>query len=174
MFFIEGIKNAAPTLAILIAVGALVGTWIAWRYSSDDNILPLRLNKSRLFGIYCVYFVLYCFCRRRQLIYVAATFGVAFMGIGLGMGINPALLAGACVSGSIFGDKLSPFSDTTNLAPAIAGTNLFSHIKPMLWTIRSRICYKWNPLSHIRIKICRQQRQRRSIRTYKGYYSTEL
>lgn len=63
-----------------------------------------------------------------------ATLGVAFMGIGLGLGINPGLTAGMVVSGSIFGDKMSPFSDTTNLAPAVAGTDIFSHIKSMLYT----------------------------------------
>lgn len=134
MFFIEGIKNAAPTLAILIAVGALVGTWIA------GGIVPTIIYYGLdLINPGYLVFIAYILCCIASVVVgssytSAATFGVAFMGIGLGMGINPALLAGACVSGSIFGDKLSPFSDTTNLAPAIAGTNLFSHIKSMLWT----------------------------------------
>ena len=56
------------------------------------------------------------------------------MGIGLGMNINPGLTAGMVVSGAIFGDKMSPFSDTTNLAPAVAGTDIFKHINSMLYT----------------------------------------
>ena len=57
------------------------------------------------------------------------------MAIGYGMDINPALVAGMSVSGAVFGDKMSPFSDTTNMAPAAAGTDVFTHIKSMLWTV---------------------------------------
>jgi NhaC family Na+:H+ antiporter len=62
------------------------------------------------------------------------TIGVALMGIAVGLGINPALTAGAIVAGSYFGDKLSLFSDTTNLAPAAARTNIYDHVGHMLWT----------------------------------------
>ena len=61
--------------------------------------------------------------------------GIAFMAIGYGMDINPALVAGMSVSGAVFGDKMSPFSDTTNMAPATAGIDVFTHIKSMLWTV---------------------------------------
>jgi NhaC family Na+:H+ antiporter len=64
----------------------------------------------------------------------AATVGVALMGVGEGMGLSPAVTAGAIISGAYFGDKLSPLSETTNLAPAVAGTDLFTHIHHMLWT----------------------------------------
>ena len=64
----------------------------------------------------------------------AGTVGVAFIGIAQGLGIPLSHAAGAIVAGSYFGDKLSPFSDTTNLAPIAAGSNLFDHIKHMLWT----------------------------------------
>lgn len=133
-FFVDGIKKAAPTLAILIAVGALVGTWIAGGIVPTIIYYGLEMINPGL-----VVFLAFILCCIASLVVgssytSAATFGVAFMGIGLGMGVDPALLAGACVSGSIFGDKLSPFSDTTNLAPAVAGTDLFSHIRSMLWT----------------------------------------
>ena len=62
------------------------------------------------------------------------TFGVAFMGISIGLGIPPALTAGAVVSGAVIGDKLSPLSDSTNLAAGVCETNLFAHIKSMLYT----------------------------------------
>lgn len=64
----------------------------------------------------------------------AATFGVGFMGIGLGLGIPPEITAGAVISGSIFGDKMSPLSDSTNLASAVAQAELFDHIKSMVYT----------------------------------------
>ncbi|MEC8924411.1 MAG: Na+/H+ antiporter NhaC, partial [Pseudomonadota bacterium] len=64
----------------------------------------------------------------------AATIGVALMGVASGMGLDPAIAAGAIVSGSYFGDKMSPLSDTTNLAPAVSGTELFAHIRYMGYT----------------------------------------
>jgi NhaC family Na+:H+ antiporter len=64
----------------------------------------------------------------------AATVGVAFIGIASGFDMSSAVTAGAVISGAYFGDKLSPLSETTNLAPAVAGTELFAHIRNMLWT----------------------------------------
>jgi NhaC family Na+:H+ antiporter len=64
----------------------------------------------------------------------AATIGVALIGVAAGLGMSPAITAGAIVSGAYFGDKISPVSETTNLAPAVAGSNLFDHIRHMTWT----------------------------------------
>ena len=64
----------------------------------------------------------------------AGTVGVALMGVGAGLGINPAMTAGAVISGSYLGDKMSPMSDTTNLAPAVAEADLFDHIRSMMVT----------------------------------------
>ena len=61
----------------------------------------------------------------------SATVGIALIGIGRAMGIDTGMIAGAVISGAYFGDKLSPLSDTTNLAPAMAGTDLFTHIRYM-------------------------------------------
>src|SRR5699024_9635976 len=63
-----------------------------------------------------------------------STIGIALFGMGSAMGFSPALTAGAIISGAVFGDKMSPLSDSTNLAAAIAGSELFAHIKNMLWT----------------------------------------
>ena len=63
-----------------------------------------------------------------------ATVGVALLGIGSVMGISEGMIAGAIISGAYFGDKMSPLSDTTNLAPAMAGTDLFTHIRYMMYT----------------------------------------
>jgi NhaC family Na+:H+ antiporter len=65
----------------------------------------------------------------------AGTIGVAMIGISIGLGIDPAMTAGAVVSGSYFGDKMSPMSDTTNLAPGVAGSNIFDHIRHMVYTV---------------------------------------
>jgi NhaC family Na+:H+ antiporter len=65
---------------------------------------------------------------------VAGTLGVAFMAVAVGLGLSPAITAGAVISGAYFGDKMSPLSDTTNLAPAVAGSELFAHIRHMTWT----------------------------------------
>ena len=62
------------------------------------------------------------------------TIGIALFGMGITMKMNPALVAGAILSGAIFGDKTSPLSDSTNLASAISGTDLFAHIKNLMWT----------------------------------------
>src|SRR5690606_41700314 len=64
----------------------------------------------------------------------SATVGIALVGIGNALGINPGMTAGAVISGAYFGDKMSPLSDTPNLAPAMAGGELFSHIKYMTYT----------------------------------------
>jgi Na+:H+ antiporter, NhaC family len=61
-----------------------------------------------------------------------ATIGVALLGIGINIGIKEGIVAGAIISGAYFGDKMSPLSDTTNLAPAMAGTDLFTHIRYMV------------------------------------------
>ena len=63
---------------------------------------------------------------------LSATMGVALMGIGFGLGMNPAITAGAIISGAYFGDKMSPLSDTTNLAPAMSGTDVMTHVRFML------------------------------------------
>ncbi|HEX2140383.1 MAG TPA: Na+/H+ antiporter NhaC, partial [Woeseiaceae bacterium] len=64
----------------------------------------------------------------------AGTLGVALIGVAMGLGLSPAIAAGAVISGAYFGDKMSPLSDTTNLAPAVAGSELFEHIRHMAWT----------------------------------------
>lgn len=64
-----------------------------------------------------------------------ATLGVAFIGIGTGLGMNLGLVGGMVLSGAMFGDKMSPFSDTTNLAPAVSGTTVYKHIGSMIYTV---------------------------------------
>jgi len=115
-------------------VGALIGTWIlsgtvpAMIYWGLDILSP---------GIFLVATTIICSIvslATGSSWTTAGTVGIALIGIGKGLGIPIEVVAGAIISGAYFGDKMSPLSDTTNLAPAMAGTNLFDHVKHMIYT----------------------------------------
>ena len=123
-----------PAILILLLIGSLAGTWMlsgvvpAMIYYGLDIINP----KMFLFTAVVVSSVVSVATGSSWS--TIATIGVALLGIGKAIGINEAMVAGAIVSGAYFGDKVSPLSDTTNLAPAMAGTDLFTHIKYMMYT----------------------------------------
>lgn len=130
----KGIIAALPAILILIIVGLLIGVWIA------SGVVPVMIFyglKILAPGYFLVATVLIC-----ALISLAtgsswstaATVGLAMMGVGQALAIPPGMTAGAVISGAYFGDKMSPLSDTTNLAPAVAGTDLFTHIRHMVYT----------------------------------------
>ncbi len=131
---IEGISTAMGAMLILLAVGALIGTWLMAGTVPAMIYFGLKLLHPQFF------FVATCLiCAVASLSIgsswtVAGTLGVGLMGVALGFGLSPEITAGAVVSGAYFGDKMSPLSDTTNLAPAVAGTDLFTHIRHMAWT----------------------------------------
>ena len=131
---IEGVTKALPAVFILVSVGALVSTWIAAGTIPYLVRLGLEIISPRFFLVTaCI------LCSFASLVTgtswgTMGTMGVALMGVAAGLGISPGAAAGAVVAGAYFGDKLSPFSDTTNLAPIAAQCNLFDHIKHMLWT----------------------------------------
>ena len=130
----QKIAKGMPAILILITVGAMVGTWMT------SGTIPMMIY----YGVQIVSpkwllvtaFLITC------LVSIAtgtswgsvATMGVALMGIASALGVNPAATAGAVIAGSYFGDKISPLSDTTNLAPLAAGSNLYEHIGHMFWT----------------------------------------
>jgi len=135
---LEGIRNsisdALPALLILLLIGALAGTWLI------SGIVPAMIY----YGLQIVnptYFLIAA-CIVSAIISLAtgsswstiATIGVALLGIGKALGMSEAMVAGAVISGAYFGDKMSPLSDTTNLAPAMAGTDLVTHIRYMTYT----------------------------------------
>ena len=130
-----GFKKTATACMIFIAVGMVVGSWIISGIVPSIIYYGLKLFTPSSF--LALGFIVCCVVSFFTGSSYAAlgTMGIAFMTIGLGMGINPALVAGMSISGAVFGDKMSPFSDTTNMAPAAAGTDVFTHIKSMLWTI---------------------------------------
>ncbi len=131
---IESIKSALPAILILMAVGLLIGSWIA------SGVVPLLIYYG--LKILAPSYFLAASCLSCGLISLAtgsswstaATLGLALIGVGQALGVDPGMTAGAVVSGAYFGDKLSPLSDTTNLAAGAAGADLFEHIRHMLWT----------------------------------------
>ena len=141
---IEGIRNSIsdtlPALIILLLIGALAGTWLI------SGIVPAMIY----YGLQIVnptYFLIAACIVSAVISLVTgsswstiATIGVALLGIGKAIGMSEAMIAGAIISGAYFGDKMSPLSDTTNLAPAMAGVDLFTHIRYMSYTTIPSIC----------------------------------
>ena len=126
---IDGISLGMGAVLILLAVGALIGTWVMSGTVPAMIYYGLNIMSPSIF-----YFAACIICALSALSIgsswtVAGTLGAALMGISVGLGLSPAVTAGAIISGSYFGDKMSPLSDTTNLAPAVSGSNLFSHIR---------------------------------------------
>ncbi len=123
-----------PTLLILYTIGAVMGSWIASGTVPMIIYWGLKLINPALFlTTACIACVITALATGSSWSTIG-TVGVALMGVGMGLGINPAMTAGAVVSGAAFGDKMSPMSDTTNVAPAVSGADLFDHIKAMVTT----------------------------------------
>ncbi len=131
---VKGISMSLGACLILLAVGALIGTWmLAGTVPTLIYYGLALLNPSFFYAAACLICAVVAMSIGSSWT-TAATVGVALMGVSTGMDMSPAITAGAVISGAYFGDKISPLSETTNLAPAVAGTNLFEHIKYMLWT----------------------------------------
>ena len=131
---IKTIGSAMPSMLILLLIGALAGTWLISGVVPIMVFYGLDLINPKLFLLTAVVISGIVSLVTGSSWSTIATIGVALLGIGKTMGFNEAIVAGAIVSGAYFGDKISPLSDTTNLAPAMAGTDLFTHIKYMLFT----------------------------------------
>jgi NhaC family Na+:H+ antiporter len=131
---VEKTTKAMPAILILITVGILIGTWMI------SGTIPMMI----FYGIELInpnYLLITAFLVTAIVSTFtgtswgsAGTIGVAIMGIAMVQGVSLPITAGAVVAGAYFGDKLSPLSDTTNLSPAVAGSNLYEHIKHMLFT----------------------------------------
>ena len=131
---LENLKKVFVPIIILLLVGALAGTWLisgiipamvyyGLQVLSPDIFLPASVVIAAIISI-----------ATGSSWTTSATVGIALIGIGTALGIPSGMIAGAVISGAYFGDKMSPLSDTTNLAPAMAGTDLFTHIKYMAFT----------------------------------------
>jgi NhaC family Na+:H+ antiporter len=131
---VKGISRSLGAILILLAVGSLIGTWMLSGTVPTLIYYGLDLlNPSMFYAATCLICGIVALSIGSSWT-TAATVGVALMGVSIGMGMSAPITAGAIISGAYFGDKISPLSETTNLAPAIAGTNLFEHIQYMLWT----------------------------------------
>ena len=131
---VESISSAMGALIVLLLIGSLAGTWMMSGIVPSMIYYGLKILNPTIF-----LFAACIICSIVSLVTgsswsTIATIGIAMLGIGSALGIHQGLIGGAIISGAYFGDKMSPLSDTTNLAPAMAGSDLISHIKYMMWT----------------------------------------
>ncbi len=131
---VNSISSAMSSILILLLIGALAGTWLI------SGIVPVMiyyglqiLNPTFFLIAACVVCALVSLATGSSWSTIA-TVGIALLGIGQTLGLQEGVVGGAIISGAYFGDKMSPLSDTTNLAPAMAGTDLFTHIRYMAYT----------------------------------------
>lgn len=131
---VKGISTALVAIIILLLVGALIGTWIL------SGIVPTMIYYGLNLLSPDYFYVASCIICAVVAISigsswtVAGTIGISLVAMAMAMDLSVEITAGAIISGAYFGDKMSPLSDTTNLAPAVTGTDLFAHIHHMLWT----------------------------------------
>nr|WP_170177428.1 Na+/H+ antiporter NhaC family protein [Lactiplantibacillus modestisalitolerans] len=130
----EGIDKGIVPIFIFILIGAMISTWIA-----AGTIPTLMVIGFKLINIQWFLPSVFIVCTLvgtavGSAFTVTSTVGIAFFGMGVTMNLNPALVAGAIISGGVFGDKLSPLSETNNLASAVVDTDLFAHIKHIMWS----------------------------------------
>ena len=131
---VNSISSAMSAILILLLIGSLAGTWLL------SGIVPAMiyyglqiLNPTIFLFAACVVCAVVSLATGSSWSTVA-TVGIALLGIGKALGLSEGIIGGAIISGAYFGDKMSPLSDTTNLAPAMAGTDLFTHIRYMTYT----------------------------------------
>ncbi|MFU8815253.1 MAG: Na+/H+ antiporter NhaC [Pseudomonadales bacterium] len=131
---VNGIATAMPAMLILFSVGSLIGVWML------SGTVPSMIYYGLLLLDPAVFYPASCLlCAVVALSIgsswtVAGTVGVALVGVAAALGLSVEITAGAVISGAYFGDKMSPLSDTTNLAPAVTGVDIFTHIRHMAWT----------------------------------------
>ncbi|MDH3642333.1 MAG: Na+/H+ antiporter NhaC [Gammaproteobacteria bacterium] len=131
---VAGISTALPAIMILFSVGSLIGVWML------SGTVPTMIYYGLLLLDPGVFYAACCLlCAVTALSIgsswtVAGTLGVGLVGVAAGLGLSVEITAGAIISGAYFGDKMSPLSDTTNLAPAVTGIDIFTHIRHMTWT----------------------------------------
>ena len=130
----ENVKSTTGALLILLMVGALSGTWLISGIIPSMIYYGLQILNPTIFLVATVIICSIISIATGSSWTTSATVGIALIGIGSALGISLGMTAGAVLSGAYFGDKLSPMSDTTNLAPAMAGGDLFGHIKYMTIT----------------------------------------
>lgn len=132
--FIATIAGTMQAIIILAIIGMIIGTWILGGIVPTLIFYGLKVLSPAFFLIASMLLCSIVSLATGSSWTTAGTVGIALMGVAAGLGVPGPMAAGAIISGAYFGDKLSPLSDTTNLAPAMAGSNLFDHIKHMFYT----------------------------------------
>lgn len=132
---LNSIDGAMQACLILLAVGCLIGTWIEGGVVPTMICYGLMLLKPGIFLMATCIICAIVSLSTGSSWTTAGTVGIALIGVSSGLGIPLPITAGAIISGAYFGDKMSPLSDSTILAPAMAGSNLFDHIRHMVWTV---------------------------------------
>lgn len=131
---VDGISIALAAMLILLMVGALVGAWILSGTVPTMIYYGLQLLSPEYFYVATCAICAIVALSIGSSWTTAGTVGIGLIGVSQGLGLSIEITAGAIISGAYFGDKMSPLSDTTNLAPAVTGTDLFTHIRHMVWT----------------------------------------
>lgn len=131
---VSGLKPGIISIFIFLLVGALIAVWIQAGIIPTLMVVGFKIISVKWFvpSVFLVCAIVGSAVG--SAFTVMSTIGIAFFGIGTTLGLNPALIVGAIVSGSVFGDKMSPLSESTNLASAIVGADLFKHIKHLMWS----------------------------------------
>ncbi|PXF62821.1 Na+/H+ antiporter NhaC [Kangiella spongicola] len=131
---VDGISIALGALLILLMVGALIGSWILAGTVPTMIYYGLQILSPEYFYVATCAICAIVALSIGSSWTTAGTVGIGLIGVSQGLGLSMEITAGAIISGAYFGDKMSPLSDTTNLAPAVTGTDLFTHIRHMMWT----------------------------------------
>jgi len=131
---VDNVKSTGSAIFILLMVGALAGTWLISGIIPTMIYYGLQILNPTFFLVAALVISSIISLATGSSWTTTATIGIALMGIGKAMGLPLGMIAGAVLSGAYFGDKMSPLSDTTNLAPAMAGTDVFTHVKYMAYT----------------------------------------
>ncbi len=131
---VKSISSAMASILILLMIGALAGSWMLSGVVPAMIYYGLQILNPTIFLVAACIVCSIVSIATGSSWTTSATVGIALIGIGQALGISEGLVAGAILSGAYFGDKMSPLSDTTNLAPAMAGTDLFTHIRYMTIT----------------------------------------
>ena len=130
----KSISSTTPSLIILLLIGALAGTWLLSGIVPAMIYYGLQILNPKIFLFATAVITAIVSLATGSSWSTIATIGIALLGIGQALGLPIGLIGGAIISGAYFGDKMSPLSDTTNLAPAMVGTDLFTHIRYMMYT----------------------------------------
>ena len=131
---VKSISSALSSIIILLLIGSLAGTWLLSGVVPAMIYYGLQVLNPTIFLVAATIVCAIVSVATGSSWTTAATVGIALIGIGTALGLSPGMVAGAIISGAYFGDKMSPLSDTTNLAPAMVGSDLFTHIRYMAYT----------------------------------------